>query len=80
MEVSCKYHRPLRFDDEFTVKLWGEMRSGAVFELNYEIVSAEGKAAEGTSKHCFIRNGRPVNIRKNMQDFVTALENTKEEK
>ncbi len=79
VDISCRYVKPIGFDDEFTVRLSGEMRSGAVFELHYLIVSGGETVAEATSGHCFIRNGRPVNIKKNMQDFVRELEKTKEE-
>ena len=80
IEISCRYHKPIVFDDEFTVRLTGGMRSGAVFELDYTIVSGETLVAEGRSAHCFIRNGRPVNIKRDMKDFVRELEKTKEEK
>ncbi len=79
VEVECRYLQPLRFDDEFTVGVRGRCSTSAVFELFYEITCGDALCATGRSSHCFVKNGRPVNLKKEMKDFVYALERTKED-
>ena len=80
VDVKCEYIGDLDFEDRFTVGVWGYMKSSAVFELKYEITLDGEEIANGSSKHCFMKGGRPINIKKELPEFVSALENTKKEK
>ncbi len=63
LSVSCKYHSPVRFQDEFKVCMMICEFSGVRFKVAYKLYNlTTGKlSAEGESTHCFVsKDFRPV--------------------
>lgn len=72
LSVSCRYKRPLRFDEPFAVYPKITKFNGTVLELEYRIVSRLNGdlCAEGTSSHCFTDlNMKPLRTRSNYPDI-----------
>lgn len=66
LEASCRYIRPLVFDETFAVYPVITMFNGVRFSIDYKIISRKtGElCAEGHSSHCFTdSNMKPVRIK-----------------
>ena len=80
VSVEAKYMEPLRFDDEFEVRTYVEEYTAATFTFYYEVVNSDKVCAKGRTKHCFMLDGRPVNLKKAYPDFLNRLEEHKKTK
>lgn len=74
VELNLRYRRPMTFGDTATVELRAVRYTGVVLELAYTVRTADGETAlEATSKHCFLKNGRPVSLKKELPAVHAAL-------
>jgi len=73
--LSVDYKRPVDFADEVELRLTVSRYTGAVLEFGYEIFDlTKGElAAAAASKHCFIRDGRPVSLKKALPELDARL-------
>ena len=66
VSVNVEYRRPLRFGDAAEIRLRVSRYSGAVLEFAYEIydLRRDCLCTAAASRHCFVRDGRPVSLRR----------------
>ena len=69
--LSISYKDPVRFDDTVEITVGITRYSGVVQEVSYSIFNrTTGKlAAEATSKHCYIRDGKIVNLKHELPEL-----------
>lgn len=63
--ISIDYRRPTMFSDEVEIGVWINKYSTRMLEIGYQIknLSRGTLAAEGVSKHCYLRDGAVVSLR-----------------
>ena len=73
--ISLSYHRPVRFDDRVEVLVRVEKYTGVVLELSYEVRFPETGTVctRGTSRHCFMKDGRTVSLKKALPELDGIL-------
>ena len=73
--ISLDYKKPVEFDDDVEVRLSILKYSGAVLELGYEFfnVTKGEVCTTATSKHCFVKDGRIVSLKKVLPEFDEIL-------
>lgn len=64
--VSVDYKRPCTFGDEIAVTVAVTKYSGVKFEVSYTMTNtaAQQKVAVAASRHCFMKDGRIVSLKK----------------
>ena len=69
--LSISYKDPVHFDDTVEISVSITRYSGVVQEVSYSIFNrTTGKlAAEATSKHCYIRDGKIVNLKHELPEL-----------
>lgn len=74
--VTLDYHRPVRFDDEVEIEIRIKKYSGVVLELSYVIRFPESGrvCTRGTSRHCFLKDGHTVSLKKALPELDEILE------
>lgn len=75
--ISLSYHRPVHFDDSVEIGVRVEKYTGVVLELAYEVRlrGSEKICTRGTSRHCFLQDGRTVSLRKALPEMDRILQN-----
>lgn len=76
LEASCRYIRPLVFDEPFAVYPVITMFNGVRFSIDYKIVSRKNGelSAEGHSSHCFTdSNMKPIRIKQKYPAIYNAF-------
>ena len=65
VSISVEYRRPTMFGDEFDVGVRINRYTSRVLEVGYEIrnLTKGTLAAEGVSKHCYLRDGAVVSLK-----------------
>lgn len=73
--ITLDYHRPVHFDDEVEIRVRVRKYTGVVLELAYEIRFPDtGKVCtDGTSRHCFLKDGRTVSLKKALPEMDEIL-------
>ena len=73
--ITVDYKKPVEFDDDVEVRLSILKYSGAVLELGYEFfnVTKGEVCTTATSKHCFVKDGRIVSLKKVLPEFDGIL-------
>ena len=73
--ITVDYKKPVEFDDDVEVRLSILKYSGAVLELGYEFFNVmKGEVCTtATSKHCFVKDGRIVSLKKVLPEFDGIL-------
>ena len=74
-EVSCRYHKPARFDDEITVETTLTALGRATLDFSYKITRKnDGEIlAEGWTRHaCVDGKGKPVRISPELASTLKA--------
>lgn len=63
--ISIDYRRPTMFSDEVEIGVWINKYSTRMLEIGYRIknLSRGTLAAEGVSKHCYLRDGAVVSLK-----------------
>ena len=73
--ITVDYKKPVEFDDDVEVRLSILKYSGAVLELGYEFfnVTKGEVCTTATSRHCFVKDGRIVSLKKVLPEFDGIL-------
>jgi len=65
VEVSCRYRKPSRYDDELVIVTELDHMSSRAASFSYHVYRAESLLAEGKTVHVFInKEGRPADVRR----------------
>ncbi len=60
VELTVRYERPVRFDDDVTVLVWLRSASRAAFDLAYEVRVGGERCATAATRHAAVgADGRP---------------------
>jgi acyl-CoA thioester hydrolase len=71
LEVSCKYHKPAKYDDILTIRTAISEFKGIRLGFSYEILRDGIKLVEGTTSHAFVdTEGRPRKLSPEIQDKI----------
>ncbi len=70
VSLSVDYKRPVEFDDTVEVRVSASKYNGVVLEVSYEFYTLTKDELCGTaqSKHCFLKDGRPVSLKRTMPE------------
>ena len=82
VSLSVDYKRPVEFSDIVELRLSVKKYNGVVLEFDYEFFNSSKNevCTKASSKHCFLMDGRPVNLRQAMPEMHACfVEGTKEE-
>lgn len=74
VSLSCEYKKPTHYMDEIAVDTEVLSVGAAVLKLAYTMTCSGAVVFTGQSVHCFLEDGKPVNIRKRFPAFCDALE------
>ena len=76
VSVSVDYVRPVEFSDETEISLSVTKYSGAVLEFGYRFfnVTKNELCAKASSRHCFLKNGRIVSLKKELPSLSEKLD------
>ena len=75
IEVGCKYIGMVRFGETITVNTQLEEFSGVKMLVSYTMTHENGEVCcEATSRHCFLRDGRVINLKKKEPDIYAKFE------
>ena len=74
-ELTCRYFRPVHYEDEVTIVTEVLKVSAARIVFRYRVVLNGELMAEGTTTHGFVSSDtfRPVNLKKLMPEFFEKL-------
>ena len=75
VDVSCRYLQSVRYDDTVSVSVRLTKFNGVRMEFSYEIRFQDSgePAAAGSSCHCFLKNGKPVSIKRLCPELYELL-------
>ena len=73
--ASCEYKKPIKFNDVVEIGITVEEYNGLKLTFNYEIVNKETKEVLtiGKTKHCFIKDGAIISLKRNLLEFHNAF-------
>ncbi len=74
-ELTCRYFRPVHYEDEVTVVTETLKLSAAKIIFRYRVILDGELMAEGTTTHGFVSSDtfKPVNLKKLMPEFYAKL-------
>ncbi len=74
-ELTCRYFRPVHYEDEVTVVTETIKLSAAKIIFRYRVILDGELMAEGTTTHGFVSSDtfKPVNLKKLMPEFYAKL-------
>jgi acyl-CoA thioester hydrolase len=78
LSVNCEYKKSVEFDDIVQIRVYLKEISMVKFVLGYDMYNkTKGELCTmASSVHCFWKNGgRPVNLKKEMPEFIESLTN-----
>lgn len=77
VDAYGRYLVPLKFGDNFTVKMKMTEFNGVKFKLVYEIYNQENVlCATGHTTHCFVNEDmRPVSVKRSHKDIYEIMKN-----
>lgn len=76
LTAGCEYKYPVRFDDEFEIRIMLKDFNGVKFSVEYNIYNktADKLSAVGKSSHCFVnRDFRPIRIKRDYPDLYNVF-------
>ena len=78
LEINCKYHRMMYFDDLATIKVRVSAYTGVRFVFEYEIFNQDKQlCTTGSSSHCFInRNNLTISLKKFKPEYDEIFKKT----
>lgn len=81
VSVACKYLRPTRFGDRVRVRAHITQYTGVRLYIAYELWNEKtGElCAEATSEHCFLRQNKPISLKRAAPAFHVAMQKLCEE-
>lgn len=73
--LSVEYKRPTEFGDEIAVDVVLRKFTGVKLEIGYTVrnISTGETAAEAVSKHCFLKDGKIVSLKREEPDMYNIL-------
>ena len=72
--VGCKYKHSTTFADTVSIQVGISEYTGIKFKISYTMTKENGElACEGWSEHCFIKDGRIVQIKKDYPGFHDVM-------
>ena len=75
IEVGCKYIGMVRFGETITVNTQLEEFSGVKMLVSYTMTHENGEVCcVATSRHCFLRDGKVINLKKKEPDIYAKFE------
>ncbi len=79
VDAYARYHKPLRYYDEFTVDVFLVKFNGSRIEFDYEVRLADTNelAATGHTTHCCSnKNLRPLSVKHSHPEFYSKMKET----
>ena len=75
VSLSVEYKQPVYFDDEVEIQVNVSQNTGAKIELSYAIYNrTRGElSTKALSKHCFIKAGRLLSVKRELPDLYEKL-------
>lgn len=74
--ITMEYRRPVRFDDTVELRLRiSKYDHGVELEISYAFfdLTTSTLCASAVSRHCFLKNGKPVSLRRTLPALDTLL-------
>lgn len=75
VEAHCKYIQPARYDDLVSVRVRMGAYTAVRVELVYEVTCGNVTLCTGSTRHAFLRDGRPVSPARSLPDLHKVFEN-----
>lgn len=74
--VNAEYRHPTTFGDTVAIELWLEKYTGVQYTVAYRFTNADtGElVAEGSTRHCFMKNGRICSLKREAPDLHERFE------
>lgn len=73
MEVECKYRKSTAFQDNIEVEVRVKSISTLKLVFEYEMKVGDAVVFTGSSTHCFISGGRPINVLQRYPELAQTL-------
>ena len=75
VEISVAYRKQVFFDDEIQISISIKKYNGISLEFNYEFfnITKNEICTTASSRHCFLRNGKLISLRKDLPDLDHAI-------
>lgn len=75
VDISVSYKKQVAFDDEIQIRVSVKKYNGISLEFNYEFfnVTKEEICTIASSRHCFLRNGNLISLKKEIPDLDRAI-------
>ena len=73
LSLTCDYRHATTFPDVLTICVAIEKLSAVRLTLGYTVRCGERTVCTATTTHCFIRDGRPLLLQKELPDFYRDL-------
>jgi len=74
LEACCKFKRPLYYDDMVEIEISLENMDRFTFAFSYEVRVGGELRAEGSTKHCMVKDGKivslPEDIKRRLREAV----------
>lgn len=75
VDISVSYKKQVTFDDEIQIRVSVKKYNGISLEFNYEFfnVTKEEISTIASSRHCFLRDGKLISLKKEVPDLDRAI-------
>ncbi len=75
VEIAVAYRKQVFFDDEIQIRISIKRYNGISLEFNYEFfnITKNEICTTASSRHCFLRNGKLISLRKDLPDLDHAI-------
>ena len=69
-DLTMRYHRPARYDDELEIETTGELLSPVRLAFDYEILRGDARIVTGRTEHASLNpRGRPVRLPERVREY-----------
>ncbi len=77
LEIECRYKKSILFDEIININIIMTVVTPVKFEFEYEIINSNNEICfTGHSKHCLLKDGKVISIKKeNINWYNLLLEN-----
>ncbi len=72
LEAECRFKKPIFYDQDVCVEVKLDYMDRYFFCFSYLVFVEDSLKAEGKTKHCFVREGRPTSIPKKVKEVFYA--------
>ncbi len=73
IEVGCRYLKSTTYPDVVEIVVTVAEVTAVKLKLAYRMQVGENLVCTAQSSHCFMENGRPINLKKRLPAFYTLL-------